>query len=127
MKRSNVRFAVGSLIIVCAAAILAGQVKMQAPTDPESLEHMAARTASLEQWADRIARDSYLQAAREFRAGRVKDGVARLSATVTVERFIPDPKSLNVCFETCLSYGQSGALSCYVNCNAPRPPNPLGR
>src|SRR5262245_6118150 len=115
-------FTIGAVAAVAIAGVSAtfGQAP---PRDPGSraLEETAARAHSPEQWADRVIRDGYLAAAKEIREGRAKDNLVRLNATVTIERIVVDPKSIDVCFETCMSYGQSGALTCYVNCNAPKP------
>lgn len=86
------------------------------------LERMASHSASDAEFGNAVKKQALLAAAKEFRKGAVRGRAVKFNVTVVVTELPPKHGNLpDACFETCLDYGQSSALTCYINCNAPKP------
>ncbi len=84
------------------------------------LQQRAGLARSVEAFGEAIIRASLLEAAQLVKEGKTVDGTVEFSARVFF-RFVPDPNSIDVSFEECMSIGRQTATQCYVEAHAPRP------
>ncbi len=92
-------------------------------TNEELAQILVRRTAvsrTAEAFGEAIIRTSLREAAELFKEGKAVDGTVELAATIRIH-FVPDPSSVDPCFEECISIGRKSALQCYIECNAPLP------
>ena len=80
----------------------------------------ATLARSVEAFGEAIVRTSLLEAAQLIKEGKAANGMVELPAKIWI-RFVPDPATIDVQFEECMSIGRQTALQCYVESHAPRP------
>lgn len=125
MEHSIMKLTLGALFLAVAIGTHAEEKKAPANKTAIALENMASQTKTEAEFGRAVRTQSLLAAARAFRKGTSRGNAVRIPVTVVVTELPPKHGDLpDVCFETCLDYGQSSALTCYIDCNAPRPPGP---
>lgn len=98
------------------------QAKEPGSTQEQLAKLLLRRTTlarSAEAFGEAIVRASLAEAAALVREGKAVNGVVEFPARVVI-RFMPDPGSIDVKFEECMSFGRQSALQCYIESHAPR-------
>lgn len=132
MEHSITRLTFGALFLVAAIGAHADDPRKPLNRTAQplnktalALERMASRSRTEVEFGKAVVTQSLLAAAREFHKGTVKGNTVRIPVTIVVTELPSKHGDLpDACFETCIDYGQSTALSCYIECNAPIPQIP---
>jgi hypothetical protein len=125
MENSITKLTFGAIFIVIAIGAHAEDKNAPPNKTALVLESMASQSKTEAEFGRAVRTQALLAAAREFRKGTVKGNTVRIPVTLVVTELPPKYGNLpDACFETCLSYGQSSALTCYIDCNAPKPSSP---
>ncbi len=122
MKNISILFFGILFLSLCFIAVQAGEQKMLPKNPSLTLEKMAIKIKDQTVFGDSVKKQILQTAAIEFRKGTINKKSVEFNILVKVTELPPKYGNLpDACFETCLGYGRSTAVQCYVDCNAPKP------